>query len=107
MKFWYRIPEGDPSSPTNPDGDDNPDLTDYLGYGELTYSHQVGRNQLLTGMVRGNPATGRGAVQSTWSIPSQQGWVFWSASVFHGYGESLAFYDEKITRVMLGAMLAR
>ena len=107
FKFWYRLPEGGSSSLTNQDGDDNPDLTDYLGYGELTYSQQVGGDQLLTGMVRGNPVTGRGAVQFTWSIPSGQGWVFWSASVFHGYGESLVFYDEEITRVMLGVMLAR
>jgi len=107
LKFWYRVPEGDSSSPTNQDGDDNPDITDYLGYGELTFSRQIGNDQLLTGMVRGNPATGYGAVQVTWSIPSEQGWVFWGASVFHGYGESLVFYNEEITRVMLGVLLAR
>jgi phospholipase A1 len=107
FKFWYRVPEGDPSSPTNPDGDDNPNIVDYIGYGEVTYSQQIGGDQLLTGMVRGNPATGRGAVQFTWSMPSKQGWVFWGASVFHGYGESLALYDEEITRLMTGVMLAR
>jgi phospholipase A1/A2 len=107
LKFWYRVPEGDPSSETNQDGDDNPDLTDYLGYGEATFSRQIGGEQVLTGWVRGNPATGYGAVQFTWSIPSRERWVFWGASVFHGYGESLSLYDEKITRVMLGALLAR
>jgi len=107
LKFWYRVPEGEASSPTNQDGDDNPDLTDYLGYGEVTFSRQIGGEQLLTGWVRGNPATGYGAVQFTWSIPSRERWVFWGASVFHGYGESLSLYDEKVTRVMLGALLAR
>ncbi|MGH8481150.1 MAG: phospholipase A [Nevskiaceae bacterium] len=107
LKFWYRIPEGGPSSPTNPDGDDNPDITDYLGYGELSYSRQLGNRQLLTLMVRGNPATGYGATQLTWSIPSGESWVFWGASVFHGYGESLTFYNEEITRLMVGVMLAR
>jgi phospholipase A1 len=106
-KFWYRVPEGSASSLTNPDGDDNPDITDYMGYGELTFSRQIGGNQLFTGMVRGNPATGYGAAQITWSMPSEEGWVFWGASVFHGYGESLVFYDEKVTRFMLGVLLAR
>lgn len=107
LKFWYRVPEGRRSSPTNPNGDDNPDITDYMGYGELTYSRQIGASQVLTGMARGNPATGYGAVQLTWSVPSEGGWVFWGASLFHGYGESLIFYDEKITRFMVGVMLAR
>ena len=106
-KHWYRLPEGSASSATNQDGDDNPDITDYMGYGELTASRQVGEGQLVTGMVRGNPATGYGAVQLTYSLPSEGGWVFWAASVFHGYGESLVFYDEKITRFMIGVMLAR
>jgi phospholipase A1/A2 len=107
LKFWWRAPEGSPSTDTNQDGDDNPDLTDYLGYGEWSFSRQIGNSQVLTVMVRGNPATGRGATQLTWSMPSEQGWVFWSASIFQGYGESLVFYDQEITRFMLGVMLAR
>jgi phospholipase A1/A2 len=107
LKGWYRVPEGERSSVTNQDGDDNPDIVDYYGYGELTYSRQIGGDQLLTLMGRGNPDTGRGAAQLTWSVPSNDGWVFWALSVFHGYGESLVFYDHSITRVMLGAMLAR
>jgi phospholipase A1 len=107
LKFWYRLPEGSPSTATNQDGDDNPDITDYMGHGELSYSRQLGNRQLLTLMVRGRMATGHGAAQLTWSMPSDESWVFWGASVFHGYGESLSFYDYKITRVMVGVMLAR
>jgi phospholipase A1/A2 len=107
LKFWYRVPEGSPSTDTNENGDDNPDITDYLGYGELNFSRQLGGEQLLSGMLRGNPGTGRGAVQLTWSIPSKEGWVFWGVSVFQGYGESLVSYDQEITRVMLGVLLAR
>lgn len=107
LKFWYRIPEGEPSSPTNQDGDDNPDLIDYMGYGEINYSRQIGREQLLSGMFRFNPGTGRGAAQFTWSVPSDEGWVFWGASIFHGYGESLIFYDQEVTRVMFGILFAR
>jgi phospholipase A1 len=107
LKFWYRLPEGRRSSLTHQDGDDNPDITDYLGYGELSFSRQIGNNQLLTWMVRGNPATGYGATQLTWSVPSEEGWVFWGVSLFHGYGESLLLYDQEITRAMVGVMLAR
>jgi len=32
-KFWYRVPEAARAARTNQDGDDNPDITDYLGYG--------------------------------------------------------------------------
>lgn len=107
LKFWYRIPEGAPSSPTNQSGDDNPDIEHYLGYGEFDFSRQLGGNQLLSGVIRGNPRTDRGAVQLTWSIPSKEGWVFWGVSVFHGYGESLILYNEEITRLMVGVLLAR
>lgn len=107
LKFWYRIPEGDESSEANPNGDDNPDLVDYIGHGELSYSHQIGGKQLLTTWVRGNPATGKGAVAFTWSIPSGGGYAFYGATVFHGYGESLIDYDTKITRLMVGLLLAR
>ncbi|HUR40593.1 MAG TPA: phospholipase A [Verrucomicrobiae bacterium] len=107
FKFWYRLPEGEASTEGNQNGDDNPDLIDYMGYGELNFSRQIGNAQLLSGMVRGNPATGHGAVSFTWSVPSEEGWVFWGLSVFHGYGESLIAFDEETTRVMGGILLAR
>ncbi len=107
LKFWYRIPEGGRSTPDNPRGDDNPDISDYYGYSELSFSRQIGGKQLLTGLLRGNARTGRGAVTFTWSVPSHDGSVFYGASVFHGYGESLIHYDEKMTRLMLGVLLAR
>lgn len=107
LKFWYRIPEKKKNSPNDVTGDDNPDITDYLGYGELNFSRQIGGDQLLSGMLRGNPQTGKGAVSFTWSVPSKDGWVFWGVSVFHGYGESLIYYDRSITRAMIGVLLAR
>jgi phospholipase A1 len=107
LKFWYRVPEGEESTVTNQNGDDNPDLTDYMGYTELHFSRQIGEDQLLSGMLRGNVETQRGAVSFTWSVPSKEKWVFWGASVFHGYGESLILYDEEVTRVMAGILLAR
>lgn len=107
LKFWYRIPEKNKAVATDPRGDDNPDINRFMGYSELSYSRQIYAKQLLTGMVRGNPETNKGAVSFTWSIPSTEGYVFYGVSVFHGYGESLSLYDRSVTRVMLGALLAR
>jgi len=106
LKFWYRVPEGTPSSVTHENGDDNPDIGHYMGNAELTFSRQIGHEQLLNAMLRGHP-DGRGAVQLTWIIPSSEGWVFWGVSVFHGYGETLLSYNQEITRVMVGVLLAR
>lgn len=107
LKFWYRIPEGEASTATNQNADDNPDLIDYLGYGELNFSRQIGNDQLFSGMARWNPETGYGAVSFTWSVPSEEGWVFWGLSAFHGYGESLIAYNEETTRLMGGILFAR
>jgi phospholipase A1 len=107
MKFWYRLPEGEASTATNQNGDDNPDLTDYMGYTQIDFSRQLGGDQLISGMIRGNVETRRGAVSFTWSMPSKEGWVFWGLSAFHGYGESLIQYDEETTRLMAGVLLAR
>lgn len=107
LKLWYRLPEGERSTADNQNADDNPDITDYMGYGEFSFSRQIGGAQLLSGMIRGNPSTGRGAISFTWSIPSDEGWVFWGLSAFHGYGESLLYYDREITRLMAGVLLAR
>jgi phospholipase A1/A2 len=107
LKFWYRIPESGVSSTANPGGDDNPDILDYYGHGELTFSRQLGGKQLLTTMLRGNPETGRGAVSLTWSVPTAERYAFYAVSLFHGYGEGLLDYNDSVTRLALGVMLTR
>lgn len=106
-KLWYRIPDDEKKYPEDPRGDDNPDIEDYYGYGELRYSHQMGEEHLLDLMVRGNMDEGRGAVQLNYSLPSRGGYVFWQFYVWHGYGESLIDYNDSVTRVGIGAALAR
>lgn len=36
VRPWYRIPESAKTSPTDPGGDDNPDIEKYLGHFDLT-----------------------------------------------------------------------
>lgn len=107
VKAWYRIPDPEKESPDDPKGDDNPDIHRYYGYGELHYLRQIGGQQLLSSMIRGNPDTGKGAVSLTWSIPNDSRTLFYAISLWHGYGESLIDYNESVTRLSFGVMLSR
>jgi phospholipase A1 len=94
---WVRIKESSGE-------DDNPDIEDYLGNGDLVASYAIGRHQLS---VLGRYAfdTGHGAVEGTWSFPLARrvrGYV----QVFSGYGESLVDYNWKQNTVGVGISLA-
>lgn len=99
FKPWYRLPESD-------DDDDNPDIEDYLGHGELSLAYENERN-VYSLLFRNNLQRGgdnRGAVQLDWSFPLRnriKGYV----QIFSGYGESLIDYDTSISRLGLGIML--
>ena len=60
LKLRYRIPEAEKESPDASVGDDNPDITDYLGYSDLQVMFRFSRNHLLHLKLRGNLSTGRG-----------------------------------------------
>ena len=60
-RAWTRIELGDYE-------DDNPGITDYYGYGELTAFYRW-QEHSFTLMGRGNLATGKGAAQFTWASP--------------------------------------
>jgi phospholipase A1/A2 len=105
LRPWYRIPEDEKQSPTDARGDDNPDIEDYLGNGELrlVWLHN---GHSLSVMVRSNldSTDNRGAVQIDWGIPlggKLRGYV----QVFNGYGESLIDYNRHRNRIGIGVML--
>jgi phospholipase A1 len=96
-KAWTRVRLGD-------DEDDNPDITDYLGYGELTGIWKPGGHS-FTASLRGNPATGKGAGQLTWMSPALWGPMKAYVQVFSGYGESMIDYDWNQTTFGVGVAL--
>ena len=106
LKVWWRVPEDEKDEPTDPEGDDNPDIEDYLGNFELTgvyrrYDHEV------SVMLRNNLDTddNHGAIQVDWTFPLQRrfrGYV----QYFNGYGESLIDYDADIERIGIGILLS-
>lgn len=118
LKTWHRLPEnGD---------DDNPDMTRYLGYGELltTFYWQDMRFAM---MLRNNfRQDNLGAIQLDWSIPPSTlgkllfgrvispAWIdkYLSDKIslyvqyFNGYGEGLMDYNKSINRISVGFMIA-
>jgi len=96
-KAWYRIHE-------SADEDDNPDITDYYGYGSLRATYKW-RGQSFSLMGRGNLNTGKGAVEATWMSGKLLGPLRAYVQVFSGYGESLIDYNWNQTTVGAGVAL--
>jgi phospholipase A1 len=84
--------------------DDNPDIVDYYGHGEITGIYKW-RDNSFTLMGRGNPSTGKGAAQFTWATRPLLGPLRGYLQVFTGYGESMIDYDWRQTTVGLGVTL--
>ena len=83
--------------------DDNPDITHYLGYGDLVLSYQRGKHQFST-KLRGNPAYGKAYGELTWRYELGNGIsTYLQAST--GYGESLIDYNVYQTTISAGFAL--
>jgi phospholipase A1/A2 len=96
-RAWTRITPED-------DEDDNPDILDYYGHGEITGIYKW-RDNSFTLMGRGNPSTGKGAAQFTWASRPILGPLRGYLQVFSGYGESMIDYDWNQTTVGLGVTI--
>jgi phospholipase A1/A2 len=97
MRPWVRIPE-------STENDDNPDLTDYLGHGELRFAYKYNKN-VFSLMSRNNLESGfsKGAVEVGWSFPIPNYPYFKGyLQYFSGYGESLIDYDRYVNRIGIG-----
>ncbi len=107
LKVWWRVPEDEKDDPLDPEGDDNPDIEDYLGNFEFNVVHRRRNEHELGLMLRNNLQIddNRGAIQLDWTFPIHRrfrGYV----QAFNGYGESLIDYDANITRVGVGILLS-
>lgn len=107
LKMWYITEDSEKVPADGQSGSNNPDIADYMGYGELSIRYQTLWDQLFHLKLRSNFHTGKGAVGLTWSIPLGFGDAFFMIQGFHGYGDSLIDYNRSITRVGMGIMLTR
>lgn len=106
FKPWWRIPEKRKEDPLQPDGDDNPDIDDYMGYFEL-YSAYKWDEQNFGIMLRNNlRSDNKGAVQLDWTFPlDDEGKLRGYVQYFNGYGESLIDYNRHVNRLGVGFVL--
>jgi len=105
-RAWWRIPEGKKADPFDPADNDNPDIDDYLGYGELYYMRVYG-NSHLSVMVRNNLEfdDNRGALELGWTFPLSRK-IKGYFTYFNGYGDSLIDYNHFQERFGLGIKLS-
>ena len=103
IRPWARIEEEAKEFQFDPDGDDNPDIEDYLGHFELGMVYKWDDVQ-FSFLGRQNFATHNGAVEIGFTFPLW-GKVRGYATAFTGYGESLIDYNHKQTRFGLGFAL--
>lgn len=106
VRPWLRLREDPKEWPGAARGDDNPDITRYMGHGELRLGY-VGDTHNWTLMMRRSLSSGgKGAVQLDYSRPtgiSPQ--LRWHVQYFDGYGESMIDYQTRVRRIGVGIML--
>ncbi|MGY3822405.1 phospholipase A [Acinetobacter haemolyticus] len=99
LRPWYRVEE-------DAKDDNNPDIKDYIGRGDLTAFYRKGDNEfslMLRHSLKGGDRS-NGAVQFDWGFPIT-GKLRGHFQLFDGYGESLIDYNHKATYVGLGVSL--
>jgi phospholipase A1 len=101
---WYRIPEGDKESTLFEEGDDNPDILDYMGHFELSMAYQYDKHFELSFRGRNNLATHNGFIEFGVTFPLW-GKLKGYAQVSSGYGESLIDYNVNQKRFGIGIAL--
>jgi phospholipase A1/A2 len=97
-RLWWRLPESS-------DSDDNPTISDYYGWGDLSAIYKWNNGQSFAATIRGNPSTGKGAGQLTWTTAPLLGPLRGYVKVFSGYGESLIDYNWNQSTIGIGITL--
>jgi phospholipase A1 len=100
---WWRIPEGSKITTATEPGDDNPDITDYMGHFELSMVYKwQGYNLLFKG--RENFKEHKGYVELGVTFPIYdrlKGYIQYT----NGYGESLIDYNHSHQTIGIGFSL--
>jgi phospholipase A1 len=94
LRPWVRLPEPD---------DDNPDISRYMGHGEVLLNYKSGES-LYSVLGRYSSSGDHGALQLSWDFPisrALKGYL----QLFSGYGESLIDYNHNQTSFGLGVAL--
>lgn len=103
LKPWIRLQEDPKTDPLQASGDDNPNITDYVGDYEFTTAYSDGDFEYIF-RIRHAIKTGRGSAELNWTFPIGGKFIGYT-SIFTGYGESLIDYNHKQTRFGIGIAL--
>ena len=105
LKVWHRVHEKAKENPDDGEGDDNPDITDFLGNFELRLTSKIYANTWSVLWRNNLKSPNKGAVDVTFSTPIRKNLKLY-IQYFNGYGESLIDYNYSIERVGLGVVIA-
>lgn len=99
LRLWYRIEE-------SREDDDNPDIENYLGYGQLQLGYRWGETR-FTGIIYNNfeREGNHTSVDVSFSIPISRK-LRGFAQYFNGYGETLINYNRRTRRIGIGVVLS-
>ncbi|MEA1915583.1 MAG: phospholipase A [Campylobacterota bacterium] len=104
---WYRWDEKKKTSPTDTMGDDNPDLEKYIGKQKLFIKYKY--NRYIASLTHQNNfhhySKHKGNTIVELIFPSWHRNFDIIFQYFHGYGESLIDYNEKVNKVSLGILI--
>ncbi|MGY0560792.1 phospholipase A [Luteimonas sp. A277] len=98
VRPWVRISDGS--------DDDNPDMENYMGRGDVTLTHVRGGHRytlMARHSLRGGDRS-HGALQFDWGFPIHRAFRG-HVQIFNGYGESMIDYNHRATYVGLGISL--
>ncbi len=96
VKPWYRIHEHD---------DNNPDILDYMGHGEVQAIYRSDAGYAMTFTGRYNGRTHKGAAILELTTKPLVGPLKGYLQIFNGYGESLIDYNWRQTTIGVGLSL--
>ena len=97
-RLWARVNSESSSS------EDNPDIEDYMGYGDIKFLYDLPAQQSLSGTLRYNPSTNKGAAQIDYTYPLAKN-INGYIQLFQGYGESIVDYNHENTSIGFGIIL--
>ncbi|MDQ7044347.1 MAG: phospholipase A [Sulfurimonas sp.] len=115
-RAWYRIPEDKKADSyfnsgqsldeiqAQSDGDDNPDIQKYLGYGDINIDYLYEKHQFSL-MLRNNLNINenKGAIELNYAHPLfNSPYTSVYVKLFNGYGDSLIDYNVNVTKAAIG-----
>lgn len=105
IKAWYRIKEDEKDDPFDSTGDDNPDITTFMGHTEFGYGTTLGDFNVMA-LMRNNLKTSnnKGSIELNLSYPISERYEL-LMQYFNGYGDSLVDYNRHQQRIGFGVQL--